>query len=239
MVKGLKWANDRLNLNASATILTRSSPSFPSGDYRYIIHAAPETPGDANVLLTRRVLEFAQSRHADKLLYTSSGAVYRHQTEYAQLKRTSESVLGKSAVIARLFAFVGPYLKLDANFAIGNFLHDVLNGDPIRIQGDGTPVRTYLYAGDLAAWLWTLLIEGQGVYDVGGNEPISIADLAHRVAKLTVPETEVKILGVSEPDRYIPDTARAKLEHNLQTWTPLDEAIRRTYDWNRSLRLIK
>jgi len=235
-VQSLAWANERLGLNAQAVILTRSSPSFPTPDCRYIIHAAPETAGDPSVCLTRRVLEFAEQSRTERILYTSSGAVYKHQTEYAQLKRASESLLANQAVIARLFAFVGPYLKLDANFAAGNFIHDALEGGPIVVQGDGTAIRTYLYAGDLAAWLWSLLVEGDGTYDVGGDAPISISALAHEVADLTIPVTEVKILGrASVPDEYVPDTHRARTELTLQTWTSIDESLRRTYNWHRGL----
>src|SRR5271165_3372114 len=63
---------------------------------------------------------------------------------------------------------------------LGNFIADALAGRNIAIKGDGTLVRSYLYAADLAIWLRTLLLRGGAsgenplVLNVGSSEAISI-----------------------------------------------------------------
>jgi dTDP-glucose 4,6-dehydratase len=226
----------------------------------------PASTLDRDLAATRRVLELARTHGARRLLFTSSGAVYGTQppalanipedypgaplptdtsSAYGQGKRISEflcgtwsEVYGFDAVIARLFAFIGPLLPLDANYAAGNFLRDALAGGPIHIAGDGTPYRSYLYAADLAIWLWTLLMRGSSgmAYNVGSPREISIADLARSVVGETAPGAEIHIARKAVPgapaSRYVPDTGRAERELGLRAWIPLEEAIRRTHEWH-------
>jgi dTDP-glucose 4,6-dehydratase len=226
----------------------------------------PASTFGCDVAATGRVLDFARRSRARRLLFTSSGAVYGKQpahlshipegypgaplttdvhSAYAQAKRASEflcfsaaQACGFEVSIARLFAFVGPYLRLDANFAAGNFLRDVLAGRPVQIAGDGASYRSYLYAADLAIWLWTLLLRApSGVpVNVGSPDEVTIAELARRVVAVTAPGTEIRIARKAAPgaapQRYVPDTVRAQRELGLQCWIPLDEAIRRTYHWH-------
>ncbi len=135
--------------------------------------------------------------------------------------------------MARCFAFVGADLPLNVHFAIGNFIRDALTADAITVSGDGTPLRTYLDQSDLAHWLFTLLEHGRRgqAYNVGSNELISIADLAHLVRNILAPNKPVHILG--KPDagaarnRYVPDISKAQKELGLNATVPLSEAIRR------------
>lgn len=217
---------------------------------------------------TRRVVELCRARGVARLLALSSGAVYRQPTVagrplseddplredaadddrwvYHQAKRRMESLVtaagrhGAPAVsIARLFAFVGPGLPLDRHFAIGNFIADALASRPVVVHGDGTPVRSYLYAADMAAWLWTILLDGRAgrAYNVGSQRALTIAEAAAVVAAAATPSVGVRIEGGSAAGGggswYVPDTRRARGELDLDEWTALEDAVRRTVAWHR------
>ncbi|MEI8229405.1 MAG: NAD-dependent epimerase/dehydratase family protein [Planctomycetota bacterium] len=147
---------------------------------------------------------------------------------------------GLHVSIARCFAFVGPHLPLDVHFAIGNFIRDCVAGGPIRISGDGTPFRSYLYAADLAEWLYTILLRGESgrAYNVGSEEAVSIWDLADRVAHVAATvwpdrgRPEIVMAKQPQPgqpaERYVPDCRRARTELGLVPATSLEDAIRLT-----------
>jgi dTDP-glucose 4,6-dehydratase len=219
---------------------------------------------DTIVTGTRRALQFAAANSARKFLFVSSGAVYgtqppqlTHLSEsfsggpdpldsanaYAEGKRAAELLCALAASsdlqtkIARCFAFVGPYMKLDAHFAIGNFISDCLHHRPIRVRGDGSPVRSYLYASDLMVWLWTILFTGESchAYNVGSEKALNIATLAREIAAALPPEVDVNIASTATPGapvhRYVPSTVRARVELGLRAEVPLREAICRTHAW--------
>jgi nucleoside-diphosphate-sugar epimerase len=217
---------------------------------------------DTIIAGTRRTLEFAVHCGASKFLLVSSGAVYGNQppevthlsevysgapdtmdprSAYGEAKRVAELLCaiyagqtGLQTKIARCFAFVGPYLPMDAHFAVGNFIRDVLADKPIDVRGDGTAIRSYLYAADLTIWLWTILFRGQSCrpYNVGSEEALTIAELARRAARMKVPALPVRIQQSAgrhgAAQRYVLSTRRARQELALVATRSLIDGLERT-----------
>lgn len=302
LLESFLWANQRLQLNAEAVVLTRDADAFarknprlaaqqaitfrtgdvrsfdyPDGEFSHLIHAASQFTGgitEFNALAvadsilegTRRALDFSRHRGVRKLLIASSGAVYGRQpadvtyvseefsgapdatdyrSAYGEAKRAAELLgvlyarqYGIETKIARCFAFAGPYLPLNEGYAIGNFIRDAMAGGPVRISGDGTPWRSYLYAGDLAVWLWTILFKGQScrAYNVGSDQALTIEQVARIVASVKGGNIEVVMgrqpVAGAAAERYVPSIDRARNELGLKVWTDLDQAIQRTLEFH-------
>lgn len=222
----------------------------------------------AGVLGMSHVLKLAKDSQVQSLLITSSGGVYTsildsntnngyvEETDslnvltserivYGQTKRMMEIMsaaesrkFGFNLAIARCFAFVGPYLPLDANYAIGNFIRDARAGKDITISGDGTPLRSYLYAADLAASLLKMLVKSRsGVpYNIAGPDVLSIKELALLVAQCHgMNAGSVKILSPEIPgnpvNKYFADVSKARNERLLCFSTSLADAVVKTSKW--------
>lgn len=231
---------------------------FPEEAFDVVIHAAAPARADvpdsemSSIIVdgTRHVLEFAKQCGCRKFMFVSSGGVYGHGfhepisedvtpnpvTSYGKAKLEAERMCldsGLFTLFPRCFAFVGPYLDRNAHFAIGNFIRDCLANQPIVIQGDGTPMRSYLYADDLVEWLWTIVEKGKSgrPYNVGSGEAVSIRALAETVRRVTKSPSGIRVLGQAVPgaaDYYVPDVSRARTELGLSTKTNLAKAICRS-----------
>jgi dTDP-glucose 4,6-dehydratase len=212
-------------------------------------------------LATQGLLHVALEKKSAAFLLCSTGAVYQPTIppspfseesplvatgaplSYSVIRRQVEDVCrgaleGSSTAlkIARAFTFVGPRLPLDAGFAIGNFVRDALAGGPIVVKGDGSPLRSYLYAADMSAWLWNLLLGGpmEHIVNVGSDKPLSIGDLAHMIGRMwSVPVTiQSQPVSGAAPASYVPLTARAEQELGLTAGIPLRDGIERMARWH-------
>ena len=114
-----------------------------------------------------------------------------------------------------------------------------LDNSNILIKGDGRPLRTYLYTADLVIWLFTILLnsKNKSIYNVGSSKEISITNLAKKVAKSVNNYTgNIKILKESNYNyptpKYIPDNSKIIEELKIKENYTLDNAIKRTIEWN-------
>lgn len=211
---------------------------------------------------SKRILDLCENQNVKNLLYISSGAVYGKAPAgekfdekyrgtpdiasrgfaYAEAKRISEwlclNATGKTSVsLARCFAFAGPYLDLNSAFAVTHFIKNILDRKPIVIEGDGKAVRSYMYAADLAFWLWTLLLAGQNkqIYNVGSDQEITILELAQKLTEISGADLKVEVKnqhavkGVD--DRYVPNVNKAKSDLHLDLHFNLDETLTKTFKY--------
>lgn len=233
----------------------------------------PHEMFDSIVEGTRHVLRLATKPECRNFQFISSGGIYGAQppalshvgeaylgapdplspkSAYGEAKRAAEFLSatesrtkGFQLSVPRCFAFIGAYLPLDTHFAAGNFLLNVLKGEPIRITGDGATVRTYLYAADLVIWLMVIMMKGESgrAYNVGAEKEYSIAALAHAIhqsGQKVFPNSAsgkfaVEIARKPDPNimpaRYVPDTSAARTL-GLEAWTSLEIAAEKTLRWH-------
>jgi len=243
---------------------------FPKEKMAYVIHSLVPDPGMPLPEMekwfemgTRRLLELAARDRSEGFLLCSTGAVYQSQNRplseedplvpldspltYGRIRRQVENqcltVCEKKGVplkIARGFAFLGPLLPLDGNFAAGNFIRDGLRGGPIRIR-NGLPTRSYLYGADLACWLWMTLLRGcpGHPYNVGAPQKISIKEMAAHIGKtLKVSLAEVgpntgESLAAGH-SFYVPETRRIETDLGVRQTVDFKKAIDKTMRWYRA-----
>lgn len=165
---------------------------------------------------------YAESKRAAEML----AAVYRSQ------RRLPVSTI-------RPFTLTGMFQELDRPWAINNFLRDVVVGNEIRIHGDGTARRSYLYGSDAAWWTLAALVRGGDgeVYNVGSSEPVSHLELATLIASKIFPKPNLVLNAVQASKRpaddLYPDLSVTHQRLRVRQTVGLEDAVEKTLRWFR------
>ena len=208
----------------------------------------------------------ANENQPPRILHLSSGAVYGIQppeiermpetwtggpvpflstTPYAEGKRAAEALLEAGAraklvtpIHARLFAFMGPRLPTTDGFAIGNFVRSAALGETVHIHGDGSTVRSYLAAHDLASWLILLLLLGESgtPYNVGSPHGHSLRYWADECASISGVSVRQGEQSIGERRIYVPDVTNSL---RLGIPVPHDSPRDALSSWVEWLRAVK
>jgi UDP-glucose 4-epimerase len=143
---------------------------------------------------------------------------------------------GLPVTIARLFNTVGPRQSGSYGMVLPRFVSAALSNQPLTVYGDGTQSRTFSAVSDVVMALNGLLKTKSTigeVFNVGGNQQITILDLAKKVIKMTNSNSEIEFKPYSdvygsdfeEPNSRIPDISKIKGAINWSPQKGLDEII--------------
>lgn len=213
---------------------------------------------DRNVLATQRLLEAADARGIDRLVYASSSSVYgtgadtvraagepRPASPYGVTKLAAETLVGAysgaglSAVSLRYFSVYGPRQRPD--MAAHRFIESLLDGRALTVYGDGRQVRDFTFVDDIVEATVRALfadVPSGAVLDVASSRPTSVNELVTHLEELFGVESTRDTNGERRGD--VPrtegeiDSARDQLG-----WKPtidLRTGLQRQIDWHRSLR---
>ncbi|WP_332856277.1 NAD-dependent epimerase/dehydratase family protein [Duganella sp. S19_KUP01_CR8] len=137
----------------------------------------------------------------------------------------------------RPFTLTGAYQQLDRPWAINNFLRDVLTGSEIRIHGDGSARRSYLYGSDAAWWTLAALVKGVDgeIYNLGSAEAVTHLELVRLIGERVTPAPRVALNTApgkqpAQDDLY-PDVTATQKRLGVRQTCGLEQTITKTYRW--------
>jgi UDP-glucuronate decarboxylase len=142
--------------------------------------------------------------------------------------------------VARIFNTYGPRMHPADGRVVSNFILQALRGEPITIYGDGGQTRSFCYVDDLIEGLILLMQSPEdvtGPINLGNPVEFTIADLARQVIDLTGSKSELahSELPPDDPRQRRPDITKAGELLGWQPRTPLDEGLRSTIAYFRTL----
>ncbi len=166
---------------------------------------------------------------------------------YDEGKRAAESLFmdefrmyGTKICVARIFNTYGPKMHPYDGRVVSNFIRQALTDEPITIFGDGSQTRSFCYYDDLLDGLIRLMEDETGFVgpvNLGNPNEFTIRELGELVWKTLgkEPKFVFKELPVDDPCRRRPDISLAKEKLGWEPKVQIEEGLRKTVDWFRSI----
>lgn len=211
-------------------------------------------------------------KHGAKVLVTSTSEIYGKNTSdrlgeeddrilgsplksrwsYSEAKAIEEILAytyyrqkGLSTYIVRLFNTVGPRQTGHYGMVIPRFVSQAVRGEAVTVYGDGAQTRCFCYVGDVVRALLALVEHPEAVgrvFNIGGNDEISMDALAHRVIELAGSDSKVRYVpyeeayeeGFEDMQRRVPDTTRARELIGFEPTAGLDDIIQMVVEYHRA-----
>ena len=212
---------------------------------------------------THHALELARAKGAAFLL-TSTSEVYgdplvHPQTEdywgnvnpngprsvYDEAKRYAEAVsmayyreFGLDVRIVRIFNTYGPRNRVDDGRVVPTFINQALREEPLTVFGEGNQTRSFQYVDDLVEGIRRLMdVPYHQPINIGNPVEMTILEFARLILRLTGSRSEIvyRPLPQDDPRTRQPDISRAREVLGWEPRVPVEEGLRKTIDWYRSL----
>jgi len=255
------WADvDMLDQESLTDALQGVGPVFhlaAMADVNDIVADPPQSVW-LNTFGVARVLEAARRAEAGRVVLSSTVWVYAatHENEvdettlfdlqtdrhlYVSEKIAAEmlcrdyaTLFGRPYTVLRYGIPFGPRMRTD--LVVAAFLLRALRGEPLRIDGDGSQERRFVYVSDLAAAHVLALrdVAENRTYNLESDEAISIRTLAETVRDL-VGDVDVAF-GPTRPGDYRARVVRSDRAREELGWQPqhtFADGLRKTLAWYR------
>jgi len=212
------------------------------------------------LMMNTNVLEASRLNGVQKVVYTSTIGAYAsaevfREDEYSILSQPMDMYPGWAKRMAELqceaylrqydlqfFSVVrpcnvyGPGDNFDPDNAmvIPTLMSRIANGEkPVRIWGDGTAVRDFLYSYDAAEGCILALYHGtRGSFvNLGSGKGYTIRELVESLQEFLDFEYEFDVSKPAGFPRRIMDTKRAKDWIGFESSTPLIDGLKKTWTW--------
>ena len=142
--------------------------------------------------------------------------------------------------VTRPFNMYGPYMGINDNRVLSNWMRSFLQGEGIKIYGDGRQTRTFCYAADGIAMMLEVLLKGENgeIYNVGNSSPeLNMVQLAEKFYEALDAEPNYEVIEYpdfypsDEPLRRCPNIDKVVQRTNILPQTDLKCGIRNMLEY--------
>ncbi len=209
---------------------------------------------ESNVLGTLNMLEVCRQFGCQKIVMASTSSIYGENPPYptpetassseplqpyAASKKGAEALTHSyhhlydiDVTIVRYFTVYGPAGRPD--LAMFRFVQWITEGQPVRINGDGTQSRGFTYIDDIVrGTIAALKPVGYEIVNLGGHEVITINGLVELIEELTGRKADVKYGPPNLADMFTnwADVSKAREMLGWQPQVTLKEGLGHLIDW--------
>lgn len=260
-MKGFEFVRDDISdkgiLKRQAALVSRQFDGVINLAARAGVRFSVDNPWvflESNVLGTLNMLEICRQYECKKFILASTSSIYGENPPYptpetasssepmqpyAASKKGAEALAHSyhhlhdiDVTIVRYFTVYGPAGRPD--LAMFRFVQWILEGQPIRINGDGNQSRGFTYIDDIArGTIAALKPLGYEVINLGGHEVITINELVEMVEDLTGKKAVVQHGPPNLADMRTnqADVSKAKELLNWHPQVTLREGIGNLINW--------